>query len=289
MLTITRALLRAVRARRWSGRDTLILALAAVLSIGTVVLAPTKAYAAVPEVRTALHPGVDASGPFAVFGSNVAFGTHRSTDTGATWLTDVMIPSDVTWETAIGGALIGWKMSGASYVAVVFWIGAATQSTYALPSQPLSMSSQWSLSANGTAYNFVNGGSSVGLATPPGSGISTVSAKLTPSGGVLWTGQDSAAQPVYAYASSPTSYPSGWSTIADPDAVATPDQLMYVESTSTQYRICSRPLSDLTTANCAAWVTQDNDTVFPQYANFGMWTLVTIWTAQGATGQYTSY
>ena len=290
MLTITRALLRAVRTRRWSGRDALILALAAVLSVGTVVLAPTRAYAAVPEVRTQLHAGVDDSGPFAVFGSNVAFGTHRSTDTGATWLTDVMIPSDVTWEMAYGGALIGYRMSGASYVAVVFWVGAGTESTYPLPSQPLSMSSSWSLSSNGTAYNFVSGGSSVGLAAPAGSGISTVSACLTPTGGVLWTGTTSTGQAAYAYASSPTSYPSPWSTVDGTDAVATPDQIVYVQWTSTQYRICSRPLTNLAgSESCAAWVTGSYDTVYPQYANFGIWTLVTIWTAQGATGQYTSY
>ncbi|HET7724671.1 MAG TPA: hypothetical protein VFK68_08535, partial [Propionibacteriaceae bacterium] len=290
MQTLTRALLRVVRTPWRSARLALVLALAAILSVGTVVLAPTRAYAAVPEVRTALHSGVDDSGPFVVYGSAVAFGTHRSTNTGASWLTDVMIPSDVTWETTSGGSLIGWKMLGASYVAVVFSISAGTQTTYALPGQPLSMTSSWSLSANGTAYNFVAGGSAVGIATPPGSGVSTVSARLTPSGGVLWSGKTGTGQSAYAFAASPTSYPSAWVSVDGAESVATPDQLIYVRWSSEQYQICSRWLSDLAgSESCASPVTGTYDTVYSQYANFGMWTLVTVWTAQGATGQYTTY
>jgi hypothetical protein len=293
--TITRALLRAARTPRRSARDAMIMVLAAVLAVGTLALSPAKAYAAVPEVRSALHAGVDASGPFAVFGSTVLFGTSRSTNTGGTWTGDANLSAS-TWMMAVNGTFVGYATSGSTYTAVVYNASTGGQTTYQLPgitAAPASMGSSWALSGSGvaySAYNFVSGGSPVAL-TPPSGPMSNPAAQLTPSQKVLWTGSNGTNQPAYAVASSPTATPTAWLALDGvKGAVATPEQLVYVRATTSYFEICSRSLSDLTGAeSCSPKVSGSFDFVDAQFSSFALWTLVNVRMVSGSSSTYAAY
>jgi hypothetical protein len=144
---MTRALLRAVRTHHWSGRHALILALGVLLAVGTIASTPVKAYAVPPAVRTALHAGVDDSGPLAVFGATVLFGTHHSANTGGTWTSDPTL-STTTWMMAVNGTLVGYRLTGSTYTAVVYTISTGSETPYSLPSSlsyPTSMNGSWIL------------------------------------------------------------------------------------------------------------------------------------------------
>ena len=296
MLSFTRALHRAVRTHRWSGRNSLVLALSAVLAVGTVAAIPVTAHAATPEVRTALHSGVDTSGPFAVFagsaGYNVALGANHSSNTGAAWTNDPAL-STVTWQMAVNNTLVGYKTSGTTNTAVVYTINTGNQATYALPTSPVSMSGSWSLAYNGTysAYSFVAGGSAVAVPSPTGATVANQSAELTASGAVLWRGNASDGSPAYAVAASPTAPAPTWVSIpGSTGAVASSTQLVYVLATTSTVQICARLLSNLSTViPCSTVLTGSFDSVYPQFSNFAMWTVINIWTGLGAAGKYTPY
>lgn len=280
MLTITRALVRAVRTHHWSGRHALILALGVLLAIGTLASTPAKAYAAVPEVRTALHAGVDDSGPLAVFGSNVVFGAHRSTDTGGTWTSDPTL-SNATWMMAVNGTLVGYQLTGSTYTAVVYTINPRGVTTPTLPAAPTSMSGSWILWGSGVAYNaynFLAGGSTWLLTLPTGATVSNPVPQLTASGAVLWSGTTSDNHSVYAVAATPTSAPGAWVTIDGASGVVTSStQLVYVLATTSTVQICARPLSALSTApNCITAMTGAYDSVYPLFYNFSQSTVVNI-------------
>ncbi|MBI4901851.1 MAG: hypothetical protein HY829_15440, partial [Actinobacteria bacterium] len=295
MQTITRALLRAMRRPRLSVRDAMVLVLAAVLAVGTLAFSPAKAYAAVPEVRSALHAGVDASGPFAVFGSTVLFGTSRSTNTGGTWSGDAKLSAS-TWQMAVNGTFVGYSVAGSTYTAVVYNASTGAQTTYPLPGMtapPASMSSSWALSGSGvaySAYNFVSGGSPIAL-TPPAGPMSNPAAQLTPSQKVLWTGSNGTNQPAYAVASSPSATPTAWLSLDGvKGAVATPEQLVYVRATTSYFEICSRQLSDLTGGEyCAPKVSGSFDFVDAQFSSFALWTLVNVRMVSGSSSTYAAY
>jgi len=142
---MTRAVLRAVRTHHWSGRLALILPLGVLLAVGTVASTPAKAYAVTPKVRTALHAGVDDSGPLAVFGANVLFGTHRSANTGTTWTSDPA-PSATTWEMAVNGTLVGYRLTGSTYTAVVYTFSTTAETPVdGTPPTPVTLSDRvWS-------------------------------------------------------------------------------------------------------------------------------------------------
>ncbi len=292
VLSITRALLRAVRSHHWSGRNSLVLVVSVLLAVGTVAAAPAKAYAAVPETRTAIHAGVDTSAPFAVFGSTVVLGANHSTNTGASWTNDPAL-STITWQMAVNSTLVGYKTSGTTTTAVVYTISSGSQATYALPTVPVSMSGSWSLAYNGTysAYNFLSGGSAVAVPSPTGAAVLTQSAEMTTAGAVLWHGTTGDGHTLYALASSPTAAAPAWVTIdGSTGAVVSSTQLVYVLGTTSSVQICARPLANLASApTCTTVSTGSYDSVYPQFSNFAMWTVVNIWTGLGAAGQFTPY
>jgi hypothetical protein len=295
VLSITRALVRTVRTHHWSGRHALILALGVLLAVGTIASTPAKAYAVPPAVSTALHAGVDDSGPLAAFGSNVVFGTHRSANTGGTWTSDPTL-STTTWMMAVNGTLVGYRSTGTSVTAVVYTIstGVVTTPTPTLPAVPTSMSGSWILWGSGVAYNAYNFLTSTGpsLMTPPTGTVTDLKPQLTATGAVLWSGTASTLHSVYAVAATPTSAPGAWVTIdaAGGVVVTTSTQLVYVLATTTTVQICGRPLLNLSTApTCSTVMTGTYDSVYPLFYNFGPWTVVNIWTGLGPAGQYTSF
>jgi hypothetical protein len=293
VLTITRTLFRALTSHHWSGRRALILTLGVILAAGTVVSLPVKAYAATTEVRTALHAGVDGSGPLAVYGANIVFGTSRSTNTGGSWTPDSTL-STTTWKMAVNGTLVGYKPAGASYSAVVYTISNGVQTTYSLPSVPSSMDRSWALSGSGVAYSAYNFLTSTGpylVPIPTGATVTSQTAELTLSGAVLWRGKTSDNHSVFAVAASPVAPAPSWVTIdGSTGAVATGSELVYVLATTSTVEICSRHLSSLSSLpTCSTVMKGTYDTVYPQFSHFDPWTIINIWTASGSSGHYTPY
>ncbi len=287
MLTLTSAPFQTLRNYR-GYRGALILALGVALAVGTGVPTPVKAYASTPEAHAALHSVIDYWSRLAVFGTDVAFGSERSTDSGATWVPG---PSPyVTWQMAVNGTLVGYESAGDKYTAVVYTVATGAQSSYPLPgnSWPASMNASWMLSGVGgySAYNFLNGGTSIPLAVPTGATVTAPSAQLTQSGGILWSGTTTEGHSVYAVAASPSAPAPTWISVGDwaRGAIATPTQLVYVLAVGSTLQICSRPLSSLTGApTCSAVMTGVTDTVYAYLSNFGSSTVVGLEPLVGVT------
>lgn len=253
-----------------------------------IALSPSKAYAAVPEVRAPLHAGVEVPSPLAVFGSNIVFGTHRSTNGGSTWTTD---PSQAgpTWMYVGNGKLVGYTSTAGSYSAVVYTVATGKSQTYPLPAYPQSMNESWALTyawPNPVANNFMTGESSP-IAPPPTNAAPAYSwPQLMSSGGLLWTGMTSDSfLRMYAVASTPTAVPRDWATIGDFGSITTPTQLLYVHQNVTTAEICARPLANLSTApTCAVGLTGvEANMTSAQFANFGTSTVIDLGAIVGPT------
>jgi hypothetical protein len=260
----TRALLRAARNWPRGARNLFIVALGVLLGLGSVAFSPAKAHAAIPEVRTSFSPGIDLSAPLAASGSAMVFGTHRSTNAGATWATDPsLVPVRATAWLAYGsGQLIGTTATDSGGVttrsAVVYTLADGTSHTYSLPSQPSSVGGSWMLSAGSgqtvPAYNFVDK-SSATVTSPSGTLMSGPYAQLSPGGGVVWSAQTVDSHPVFAYADSPSSAAGAWATVDGivggfwgNGYVVTASELRYAFDAGTGLQFCRRPLTNLAAA-----------------------------------------
>ena len=204
MPTLTAAPFRTARTRR-SPRSALILALGVALAVGTVAATPMKAFASYTETSVPLHSVIDYFAQLAVFSTDVAFGSERSTDSCATWIPG---PSPyVTWRMAVNGKLVGYPGVGPNH-AVVYNVATGAETDYPLPDSgtPWSMNGSWALFGITaySAYDFVNGGPSIPLAAPTGATVASPSAELTQTGGVLWSGTTNAGHSAYAVAASPS-------------------------------------------------------------------------------------
>ncbi len=258
MSSITRAIVRASRRWRHGLRTILLSALVAVLAVGNIAFLPATAHAVVPIVRTALPTGVDwsalYSGNLVASGSTVLMGDYTSTNAGQTWTATTPMPN--IFQFVGGGKAAWWSSQGLGYLATVYSVAAGTSQTYPLPSYAWSMNATWSLHGYGawTAYNYVTGGIQTPVQMPAGT-YQFPSPHLTSANGVFWQGLNSTGQIIVAYASSPTSPPSAWTpidglpvTVYGQDLIATGTQLVYGIADQTGLRLCSKPLTDLTSA-----------------------------------------
>jgi len=264
--------------RRSVPRAMFTIGLGALLAIGSVAFTPVRAVAAIPEVRTPLTTDVDIRGPLAIFGTNVVFGTHRSTNSGATWAVDQTLV-DVSnlggWKNAAAdGKLIGYTASG-PYAAVSYDVSTGTSLKYGLNTvPPTSMSSSWTLYSNGatvTAYNFVAGGSAVAVPSPSTATlVDTPTAQLSPSGAVIWSASISGHH-VVAVAASPTATPSPWVTLDGViKRVVTDTALKYVVPSGTGLQLCSLPLANVAaTPTCSATLPGPYNPLVLQLLDFG--------------------
>ncbi len=244
--------------------------LGALLALGTIGYSPAKAYAAtIPEVRTAFAPGVDITGPLVASGSTIVFGTHRSTDTGATWASDAsLLPVRASsWSSYANGQMLGLTESVAAGVttrsAIVYTVATGLAQTYTLPSDVRAMGGSWilPLDASTTAYNFVTK-ASADLVTPTGAALlSGPYSYLSPTGAVIWSGQNTAGKSLFAVSASPTAAPSAWTAVDglvggfwDDSWIATTSELQYAVDTGTSIQLCKSSLADLATSACVtAW------------------------------------
>ena len=184
MLTPTPALLRTVRTHR-RPRRALILALGALLAIGTIASTPATAFADVAEVRTALPSGVELQQPFMKVGSHVVWGSHRSADGGATWTTGPAFVDDY-WPFGADGRLVTFHTAG-RYYAAVYTVATGTVENSYLLFYPSQINNSWALASTFTGYtafNYITGESLVPHA--PFGAQSTPAPELTPSGGLAW-------------------------------------------------------------------------------------------------------
>ncbi len=235
-----------------------MLALSLLLAMGSVTLSPTKAEAAVPTVSTPISDKADLTGPFAAFGPDIVFGTHRSSNTGVTWVADptlAAVASTGAWRnTTSDGRLVGYKSASSTLSAVVYSASTGTAQTFPLVSTPTRMSTSWALSDTGTgvsAYNFVTAGPAVTV-TPPAGALSTSPvADLSPAGAVIWSATSADSHHVVAVAASPTATPSAWVAIDNVlTSVVTDTELTYVVNLTDSLQVCVRSLAAFASAVC---------------------------------------
>lgn len=253
-----------------------------------IALTPSKAYAAVPEVRAPLHAGVEVPSPLAVFGSNIVFGTHRSTNGGSTWTTDPALAGP-TWMYVGNGKLVGYTSTAGSYSAVVYTVATGKSQTYPLPGYPQSMNESWALTyawPNPVANNFVTGETGTVAPAPTNIAASYSWPLLMPSGGLLWTGWTADTYlKMYAVAPTPTAVPGDFAMIDDFGSITTLTQLLYVHQNGTTAEICARPLANLSAAPiCAVGLTGVAvNMTSAQFANFGTSTVIDLGATVGPT------
>jgi FlgD Ig-like domain len=269
--------------------------LGVLLALGSVAFAPAKAYAATDGVRTAFSLGADISGPLVASGSNIVFGTHRSTDTGANWARDTsLVPVRASsWASYANDQMLGLTDSTTNGVvtrsAVVYTVSSGASQSYVLPSDVSSMGGSWMLPYGGglTAYNFVTKASVTAVAPSGTLLMSGPYAILSPSGAVLWSAQAVDNKSLFAVSASPAAAPSAWTTIdglaggfwAD-NWFASATQLQYVLDTGTAIQFCQKPLSNLAAAaTCVtAWSgsSADYSTTDATLYDFGSSTVVEV-------------
>jgi hypothetical protein len=120
---------------------------------------------------------------------------------------------------AVNGTLVGYRLTGSTYTAVVYTISTGSETTYSLPptlTSPTSMSGSWILWGSGVAYNAYNFLTKTGpslMTLPTGATVTDPRPQLTASGSVLWSGTASTLHSAYAVAATPTSAPGAWVTI----------------------------------------------------------------------------
>jgi hypothetical protein len=271
-LTVGTAHLLLRAAKNWpkAARAFFILTLGVVLALGTVGFSAAKAYAAIPEARTAFTQGADLTGPFVASGSNIVFGAQRSTNTGASWARDTsLVPVRASsWASYANGQMLGLTDSTSNGVltrsAVVYTVGSGASQSYVLPSDVSSLGGSWMLPYGGglTAYNFVTKASATAVAPSGTPLMSGPYATLSPTGAVLWSAQAVDNSALFAVSASPAAAPSAWTTIAGLSGgywgdswFASATQLEYVLDTGAAIQFCQKPLSNLAAvATCAtAW------------------------------------
>jgi len=295
LLNLTRALFRSGRKSCLTGRNAVVLGLVTLLAVGTVAATPTPAQAATPEAAVALPLGIDTNGGLGAFGSNVVFGTHRSTDGGATWTTPSFL-SGPTWKALAGVNLMGYQMTGSSYTATALAIDTGTTQTYTFTNSSWTwvsaMSRSWVLGATNafgiTTYSAyeLDTGATVPV-TAPTADISS-SPTLTPSGGILWRGENASYQSVFAYSAEPGLPASPWSVIDNALAsVVTETAFVYLANDAAGLHVCSRAFADLASAStCSTLMSGTYAAPFMTVFNFGASTVVHVVTREGPKGDY---
>lgn len=284
MVSMTRAIVRAVQDWPRAVRLLLIVTMGSLLVLGAAVTGTVKAYAAT-DVRTPLAAGPTIASPFAVFGTTVVLGAYRSTNTGGGWAPDATLSSAV-WRYAGESKLVGYTNTGSTYSATVFTPSSGASSPpYPLPASPVSMNATWSLSYGSsgsyTAHNFVSPGTDATPTSPSPAAGQT--AQITPSGAVLWSNTSG----TFAVAATPSATAGAWVSIPGVrDFLATQDKLLYVMYDANKVSICSRPLSSLSSAPTCAVAMSGVDYSDPNLADFTLLSFgsLTVMTATLASG-----
>lgn len=189
-----------------------ILAISLFLATGLVVLTPSRANAAIPEVRTALPSAADVSGPLAVSGQKLVMGAHRSVDGGATWSSDAglaAMPPEF-WRGSTHATVFGLRFRDGARRAVYYSASDGVLREYTPPAPFWFMNAEGLITSD-NVYLRVADGSQTPLVLPPqhAAGVAPQIVKLGPSGVVLWASFEGS-QTYYALAGSAPATPSAW-------------------------------------------------------------------------------
>jgi hypothetical protein len=225
------------------GHRGLAVLLGVTLALGTLVLSPAVARAAVPEVRTPLPVGQTLNGTKVALGNSIVWDTKRSTNGGTTWVADPALGGGPEWQFVGGGKMARYSSAAGAWTATVYDPSTGAQQTYPLPSEPESLNATYAVLNTSSVINFTTGVTTA-LVPPTGDVVSNQKATLSPDNRVVWSSNDWRGD--FAVASSPLAAPGPWVFIDDRFGweLAGPDFLFLVADTS-GIRLCSLPLSTI--------------------------------------------
>ena len=271
------------RELRRRARTFLAFSLVTALTVGTVALTPSKAYAAVPEIRTPLPQGQVVTSTAVVFEpSTVVWDTKRSSNLGGSWASDAALATSVSWDFVGGGAMVRHENNISDATAFVYTPSTGTQQSYTIPAYPTSLNGTYAL--YGTSVRTLATAATTTVPAPTGATVGYYSEELTASDRILWhgSGLDDAFD-LFAVTSIAAGTTSPWVKIPGYGSYqATATDLLYLQTTTSALSLCRRPLSSLTSAPTCVTVATGNHTADNVvFSSLGALTLVQI---QNATG-----
>jgi hypothetical protein len=231
-------------------RTILPLLLAPALAIGSLVLTPATAHAAIPQVSTPLPVGQSISpATMAVFGSTIVWDTLRSSDNGATWNADAALADRQSWDFIGGGKMARRPFSvNATTTAFVYTPATGALQSYVIASGSDSINATYAsyyLSVRDLATN-----TTTFLTPPTGAAATSWSHELSSSDALLWHGSLSDnSDNLYAASATPFTTPSPWVQIPYiVDHEVTDTDFLYLQATPSALSLCKRSLAAFTAA-----------------------------------------
>jgi hypothetical protein len=258
------------------GRTFLPLILAPALAVGSLVLSPATAHAAIPQVTTPLPLGKISPSTKVAFGSTIVWDTKRSSDGGSTWNADALLANHPSWYFIGGGNMATLAPTGTGSTNVIVYTPATgAVQTHAAASNLNNVNATFAV-YDTSIYNFITD-TTTPLTVPTGIAVSSWTQELSSSDAVLWEGYNDDGD-VFAVTPTPSSAPSSWVRLTGFQTyVLTATDFLYVLADTSSVSLCKRALAAFASPpTCVVVASGDFTAAWVTLNSLGALTLVRI-------------